>query len=379
MAWNALMVMAGYYSRLGETKLSRLQQYAELFPDYAGRFAFIGDDGQADLDAAEGMLKMRAGKAPLLAFAAIKACYASEGHAVSSTARQATVRRLRGAHPGVERPLGCAAPRAPHHRFFYFDNYRELAGQLTEAGWLAPAQNAAILRAFARDCVPSPLTLAQAFDLRGLKSALEAKQANSLQEADEAELEAFVQAHHLLPAIEEAHIKLGAPPCQVKALRLHLSSVALGDLAWPNGNKEAAKSDHSHYFPQQTNPRMTLWDASQGPGAASQVFEASGNSELVVPWPCKALMRLGAQPALDIAFGSQVGRCYILCEDARRGPQAAKDGGGDAQITRSASLVAFDSSGPRAPTAIGLVTVRAAWSQTREHREDGHASGAGGG
>ena len=53
MAFNAVRVLTGRYSRLGEVKVNRVKEYAALFPEYVGRFVFIGDDGQGDMKAAE--------------------------------------------------------------------------------------------------------------------------------------------------------------------------------------------------------------------------------------------------------------------------------------------------------------------------------------
>eukprot|EP00408_Alexandrium_pacificum_P048850 CAMPEP_0171268666 /NCGR_PEP_ID=MMETSP0790-20130122/59794_1 /TAXON_ID=2925 /ORGANISM="Alexandrium catenella, Strain OF101" /LENGTH=85 /DNA_ID=CAMNT_0011737445 /DNA_START=13 /DNA_END=266 /DNA_ORIENTATION=- len=58
VALSAFRVLTGDYSGLGETKVLRLLEYASLFPECAGRFAFIGDDGQADLEAAQEMLAL---------------------------------------------------------------------------------------------------------------------------------------------------------------------------------------------------------------------------------------------------------------------------------------------------------------------------------
>merc|ERR1712110_1061955 len=44
---------------IGETKVQRFKQYLQLFPDCAGFYVFLGDDGQADISAAYEMLRIK--------------------------------------------------------------------------------------------------------------------------------------------------------------------------------------------------------------------------------------------------------------------------------------------------------------------------------
>merc|ERR1711953_105998 len=62
------------FKALGDMKVQRFEEYWKLFPELAGRFVFVGDDGQADLLAAEKMLGMTDENGlPLVAFCAIHA------------------------------------------------------------------------------------------------------------------------------------------------------------------------------------------------------------------------------------------------------------------------------------------------------------------
>lgn len=122
---------------LGEQKAGRFREYWPLFPEQVGSYAFLGDDGQGDLVASELMLaeKDAEGKA-LMAFCAMHAvqprddgqCLVPEGE------REALVARLRQQFPGFGQ--GSQAK----HRFFYFREYRDLAQQLKDAGWISGAE-----------------------------------------------------------------------------------------------------------------------------------------------------------------------------------------------------------------------------------------------
>merc|ERR1712107_28967 len=64
------------FRAIGEMKTQRFNEYWRIFPELAGRYAFIGDDGQGDLLAVEQMLglKNESGKY-LLAFCSIHAVH----------------------------------------------------------------------------------------------------------------------------------------------------------------------------------------------------------------------------------------------------------------------------------------------------------------
>merc|ERR1712039_132267 len=47
------------FRAIGEQKVERFKEYWRIFPELAGRYCFIGDDGQADLLAMEQMLPMK--------------------------------------------------------------------------------------------------------------------------------------------------------------------------------------------------------------------------------------------------------------------------------------------------------------------------------
>mmetsp|Transcript_10714 Transcript_10714/g.24415 ORF Transcript_10714/g.24415 Transcript_10714/m.24415 type:complete len:706 (+) Transcript_10714:64-2181(+) len=168
----ARILALGDYAALGRVKILRMVQYSLLFPDYAGRFCFIGDDGQADLQVADDMLSLRCadwdhllakaveevpaderpmGRAvsktpgeriPLMAFVAIRAVHIAPGKPrAPADARQKKVDELRSHHPGIKQG---SDPRE-RHRFFYFTDYEELAQELYESGWLEQNQLDGIL------------------------------------------------------------------------------------------------------------------------------------------------------------------------------------------------------------------------------------------
>lgn len=368
MALNTIRVLAGNYERLGITKLARMRQYASLFPDCMGRFVFIGDDGQADLAAAEEMLQLTSvpsragldrGSTPILAFVAIKACAKAERKDnVTEAQRNDVVQRIRNRYRPVpeDKAVGRGPPGAARHRFFYFDDYWDLAEQLARAGWLAPEQRDAVHRAVTRDAIPDPAAMVRNCDLEGLVAAIEMKKAHSIEEADEVELETFAWCQTSLPVVAAAHLHFGSPPPGTTGLRLQATVAKIGGIYWPGHGWASAPAGKERQM-----PRFSIWD-SEAKATNSAAIEVMGNSELRLKWPNEVLSRRSARPALDVAFGTTVARCYIRLKDE---PQYGHTGGdleldGDARLL-SAALVAFDAAGPDPTTRIGEVHVRVTW------------------
>merc|ERR1712048_70769 len=100
--------------------------------------------------------------------------------------------KLRARNPAV--PVGQSIIPGPvgavRHRFFYFDDYMDLAEQLTSAGWLGPEQRDAVMGAFVVDNYPDPQQEAISCNFLALRAALRVRR-SQLSEADEAEVEAF--------------------------------------------------------------------------------------------------------------------------------------------------------------------------------------------
>lgn len=147
MLKNAAGILVGQYKALGRTKFKRLQEYAALFPEYGGRFVFIGDDGQADLHAARKMLDLKSPTldTPLIAFIAIKAVKETTGALCPEHQRSRIVEELRAQYPQVGNDHG------ELHRFFYFDTYEDLALQLSSAGWISSSQQHEVRRESRRE------------------------------------------------------------------------------------------------------------------------------------------------------------------------------------------------------------------------------------
>eukprot|EP00931_Biecheleriopsis_adriatica_P077285 TRINITY_DN50878_c0_g1_i1.p1 TRINITY_DN50878_c0_g1~~TRINITY_DN50878_c0_g1_i1.p1 ORF type:complete len:498 (-),score=94.42 TRINITY_DN50878_c0_g1_i1:38-1531(-) len=130
------------FQALGEKKVQRFEEYWRLFPELAGRFVFIGDDGQADLTAAERMLEMKDESGlPLLAFTAIHTVSLEPPlHLVPTKTREELVAMIRERNPGNDRA-----------RFFYFTDYNDLAKQLLAEGWIGDEQYNSIAKAYEQD------------------------------------------------------------------------------------------------------------------------------------------------------------------------------------------------------------------------------------
>jgi len=325
VTWNAVRVLAGRYSSIGKAKVARLREYAQLFPDLAGRFVFIGDDGQADMEAAEEMLDITTPGPPgcperrLVAFVAVHAVCQGELYAVPFPRRQLLTRKIRQKYPavpwkcGVDGSVSSQGPR--RHRFFYFENYWDLARQLVAADWIEPAQAAAIERAARRDELDLAVLAAQC-DLRGLRSAFDSW-SESRDEFDEVEKEAFELAGECLPHVLAAHLRLAIPVDGVREVVLQVRSIRSNDgqTIWPAGDVIA--------------PVLRLRDtsgnkASGQPPATSWSSAPESGGALRLPWPCETLCRNGARAALNVDFGrSPSGRCFVLLDEA---PGALRDG-----------------------------------------------------
>lgn len=357
VAVNAVRCLTGNYRKLGVTKLTRMKEYALLFPDYAGRFVFIGDDGQADLAAAEQMLRLttsifrRMDGVPLLAFVAIKACVSDEGENVPAEVRDGIVDRMRKTYiPAPGGPSG-----AIRHRFFYFEDYLDLAGQLTVAGWIAQAQRDSVHRGILRDNVPDLDAIVRNCELEGLMAVLDKKKANCIEEGDEVEQEQFARCQKSLPIVAAAHLHVGAPPDGASELKLLAVSAKIGDVQWPErGWAFLRREKHT--------PRFTIWNPEAKVSSSIPALETVGGTELNLDWPNELLS--GRRPVLDVALGAIIGRCYIVPKDepAIDDIMATKPSGfeGDPSVV-SASLIAFDSTGPDPTTRVGEVHIRASW------------------
>eukprot|EP00928_Gymnodinium_smaydae_P043561 TRINITY_DN29153_c0_g1_i1.p1 TRINITY_DN29153_c0_g1~~TRINITY_DN29153_c0_g1_i1.p1 ORF type:complete len:452 (+),score=58.41 TRINITY_DN29153_c0_g1_i1:98-1453(+) len=220
MISNALRILLCSYETLGSMKLSRVIEYAMLFPDFGGRFVFIGDDGQADLSAGVEMLSLpapamegceSAGYAQhigaMFAFVAIHAVsnVGGNNHVVDAEKRSAKVKEIRRLHPPLASHAGFAVEqgKGERHRFFYFVDYIDLARQLTEAGWLSTSHVEAVQRAFHRDSAPDPLLAAQKRDIDGLRLGIEARK-GTFDEMDEHDQDRFRRAETILKDVDES-------------------------------------------------------------------------------------------------------------------------------------------------------------------------------
>lgn len=243
---NMFRVLTGNYAKLGETKVKRMLQYALLFPEYAGQFVFLGDDGQADAGVAAEMLGLSlpsagsaehltsasglsSGCAPLVAFVAVHAVQQGESHVVKPEQRKAFVEELRRRFPPDSDSSGSL------HRFFYFVDYEDLAAQLAEAGWFTEAQRDAVFAAAKRDRLPDLRSVVGTCNLRLLRSVLSSW--CDVGECDEVELDAFSYAGSVLPDMVRAHIRLAVPPVGTSFLKLHVLKAAAQKgaerISWP--------------------------------------------------------------------------------------------------------------------------------------------------
>eukprot|EP00929_Paragymnodinium_shiwhaense_P117038 TRINITY_DN8715_c0_g1_i1.p1 TRINITY_DN8715_c0_g1~~TRINITY_DN8715_c0_g1_i1.p1 ORF type:complete len:760 (-),score=100.95 TRINITY_DN8715_c0_g1_i1:329-2608(-) len=382
MAMNAMRVLFSKFSQLGAVKVTRLQEYSDLFPEYVGRFVFIGDDGQGDLIAAEEML----GKAvprpswlpavpaslssarhsatiPLVAFVAVKACQNDDRLVVPPQQQGKTVKRIRKAHPALPPELTAvhSATDCQRHRFFYFQDYIDLAEQLAGAGWLEPKQRDAIVRAAGRDNIPEPLTLAESCDLVGMQASLDAKRAMACEaEADEAEMECLEAAQLLLPAVVATHLRLVPPPdaFETSALLLQILSVQMHGTSWQRENE----ADRSWM------PNVSLQEVDHcGNVVPGTHWAFRTDGRLTLPWPCASLCRRHAgRCVLDVSIGGwrAGGRSYVILEqhmwdtDSDRGAKTEHPG---TQGSIMLALVGQQGNRPQPSQPLGNLVVNVSW------------------
>jgi len=365
MAMNALLVLTGNYSSLGKTKVMRMLEYASLFPEYAGRFVFIGDDGQADLEAAQEMLgldtrhlqslRSRTGSRPRLsseaaptAMMAFVAIHATRGTSfnVPEWRRLKLVRETRAKYPALakstmasDRPAGLQ-----RHRFFYFTDYSNLAEQLALSGWIGRSQCQAILRAAERDSMPDLGTCVAACDLGGLRQGI-ATWSESMAEGDEVEQDLFRHAGEVLPDVVRAHVRLAVPPPGTTGIVLTVIGIWLGNFRWPS--------------PEQPVPTIAFQDraAAPAPRSALEQWIADPQGSLRLPWPCEALCRGGSRAVIDIRGPPGAdGRCFVMLDDMARATH-------DCGTIEVALLTLSDS--PDVTEPVGEMTLKVHWVQAK--------------
>jgi len=366
VAMNALLVLTGNYSSLGKTKVMRMLEYASLFPEYAGRFVFIGDDGQADLEAAQEMLSLdtrdlqnsrsRSGTRPrlsseaaptaLMAFVAIHATRGTSFN-VPEWRRLRLVRETRAKFPALAKQSSMARDGPvgiQRHRFFYFTDYSNLAEQLAASGWIQRSQCQAILRAADRDSMPDLGTYVAACDLRGLRQGI-ANWSESMAEGDEVEQDLFRHAGEVLPDLVRAHVRLAVPPPGTTGIILKVIGIRLGNFRWPG--------------PEQPVPTIAFQDIGVFPAPRSSLEQwvADLHGNLRLPWPCEALCRGGSRAVIDIRGPpGAYGRCFIMLDDMAR---ATHDRG-----TIEVALLSL-SEHPDVTEPVGEMTLIVNWVQAK--------------
>merc|ERR1712216_732007 len=157
------------------------------------------------------------------------------GDIIAESVRLERIHRLRSQNPPVpieQSPIpGCSD--GPRHRFFYFDDYMDLAEQLAKAGWIDAEQLDGIMRSFGIDHAPEPMREVLRCDYLALWATLRARR-SGLSEADEAERASFEYAERALPTVARAHLRLAQPSQQVTGIVLQICSVQLLDIFWPD-------------------------------------------------------------------------------------------------------------------------------------------------
>lgn len=226
--------------------------------------------------------------------------------------------------------------------FFYFNDYSDLSAQLAAAGWIAPFQHEAIMRAVGRDRLPDLMACVDACDLRGLRSGI-VDWSQSAAEGDEVEQEHFALAGEKLPDVVRAHVRLALPPAGVGVLSLQVMAVRIGHVSWPNS--------------EQFMPRLYLHDISTS-HLANNVsrhieWRSDDSGSLNLPWPAETLCRGGARTAIDIRspFAAPA-RCFVTLEEATG---AIRDHG-----TAEATLLT-PTSCPDVSNPIGELTLNVRW------------------
>jgi len=360
-------------------KVVRMLEYSALFPEYAGRFVFIGDDGQGDFDAAADMLTLTVGQGrkygggsrsaaeramPLLAFVAVHSVQDKHGVKVCEGVRSERIERLRARNPGV--PVESSVIPGPagvvRHRFFYFDDYMDLAEQLGTAGWLEPEQRDSVMQAFSIDHTPEPVQEVMRCNYLALRGALRARKP-FLEQADEAEKESFVFAELALPTVARAHLRLAQVPQQFTRLVLEIVSldIAAADVYWPNEDGAALPLCT---FYDINRPRVQSSQSSQASqsrtkltrvSSAGMQWEATPCGLLDLPWPCETLCHSGSRAVFDIG---SMARCFVVLDtesdDALCNGQECK-----------VSLLT-QANEPSAERPIGCITIKVLWEDTMQ-------------
>lgn len=311
---NVTGILGGDYTDLGKKKVARLREYVSLFPEKAGSFALLGDDGQADLQVASEMLALvdPSTGVSMVAFVAIHAVQTEAGFVVPSEEQRRWVQLLRSAHPPVPRDF------RPRQRFFYFGTYEDLAEQLAVDGWLSPLQCGAVIHSADRDRSFRELTAAVAtHDMLALATSLRIRFMDA-HELDEVEVSELGAATAAMPQLAAAHVLLtgrqrmyssGGP----KAADMGNSALAGGleisvtGLRWPLQPFLAVRCD------ERSSSSHAGWEGSGEllacPGAAEELMEGWGRLVVTV-FSAKPLMRRGTTAS------TFVGRFYIALQPA---------------------------------------------------------------
>lgn len=365
VAKNFFKVLAGRFDNLGELKVVRVLEYSVVFPDYAGRFVFIGDDGQGDFDAAMKMLSLKIGQGqplgmtlkhgessrlavdssmPLLAFVAIHSVLQKDQATISCELRNQRINELRAQNPPipVEKSVCPGPPGAVRHRFFYFDDYSDLAEQLAAAGWIEPMQRDAITRSFFCDHTPEPMKEVARCDYLALRASLRAR-APSLEEADEAESASFEYAKQVLPTVARTHLRLAQLPEHYTGLHLQVVNLQLtsNDVCWP-GNGAVLPPCFFHNINSSQIPHATAWQWDVDPAGFFNL-----------PWPCDALCHGAARAVIDVG---SVARCFVVVDS--ESDEALFDG-------QEITVTMIDqSSEPCIGRPLGNMTIKVFWDQS---------------
>jgi len=371
---NTARALVGNFSRIGDTKVLRMKEYAKLFPDLLGRFVFIGDDGQADLMVAQELLsqterrpspakKSDGGGASstivhALAWVAVK--LVSSGNP-STKGRdkqedcESFCQLMRMKYPALppEAQVMEAAGPGPKHRFFFFTHYLDLAEQLAQASWISSAQRDAVERSFARDLLPDPVELAKERELENGQAALTAKLSRGIDDADEVERKMFNTAEVLLKSLAHSTARLEIPKKgEAVALAVQVLGFSLDDALTMKLAAEGQAPPRIH-LQEQTSP-------------AQEVFDVKMERDYYVPCFSDQLSTRHdnrgerAVATIDVWVGRRrVGTCYLVLSAssaANANCVAVPAQGGEATLR-----LLPENFGPDAQQPIGKLTVKLRW------------------
>ena len=133
------------YGGLADHKVKEFCDFASAYPDFNGRFVFIGDDHQGDYLVARRLLQLAfdddGANRGLLAFCCIK-------HARNEKQPDALTPRVQ-----VEMLDETRRAAGGETRFFIFETYHDLAAQLHAAGWIDTTAKNTIVEASAAEQV----------------------------------------------------------------------------------------------------------------------------------------------------------------------------------------------------------------------------------